>query len=127
MQSPSLTINRDELLGALKLLGVTRRRRFSSVVPVWLKYEPGSQRLEISEDKATVSATVPANGTWPPMGATVDLYLLRRAVAREENADVELCALSDSVLVHGDGWMVRLELLEFGPPEQPFLPLFDGL
>jgi hypothetical protein len=127
MQSILLAVDREELLRAIALLGTTRKRRFSSVVPVWLKHDPAECQLHIQEDGGAVIASVPAEGDWPPMGATVDLYLLRRAVQRGEGTLVRLRALGDAVVLEGEGWNVRLDLLEFGPPEPPLppLPLFD--
>lgn len=125
MHSIRLTVDREELDRALRLLGTTRRRRFSSVVPIWLSYSAHEGHLEIVEDKGAVTAAVPARGEWPPVGATVDLFMLRRAIERARDDEIDLHAVHDAVLVFGANWNVRLELLEFGPPSQGPLPLSE--
>ena len=115
MQSIRLSVARTPLLDALTTLSVTRRRRFSSSLPIWLKFAAESGDLQIIEDQGQVAARVPAIGTWPPLGATVDLFMLKRAVARLETDSVDLHALSSAIVIYGDRWQVRLNLLTFGP------------
>ncbi len=115
MQSTRLSVARDPFLHALKTLAAARRRRFSSSLPIWLSFEKGGDELHITEDRAKVAARVPASGSWSPAGATVDLFMLRRAVARVEAENVDLHVLADAVVIHGDRWQVRLNLLTFGP------------
>jgi len=115
VRSINLTVARDDLLRALQTLGVTRRRRFSSTLPVWLHLLPGGKELQIVEDRGRVTATVPAKGTWPASGATVDLFLLKRAVTNSRGEGVELHAVDGAVMLWADRWHVRLNLLAFGP------------
>lgn len=115
MQSIRLSLPRDELLRALQTLSTTRRRRFSSSLPVWMTLLPGGDELRITEDRSEVGAHVPASGNWPPTGATVDLYMLKRAATNVTDEVVDLHALDAAVVVYGDRWHVRLNLLPFGP------------
>ena len=115
MQSIRLSVPRDELLRALQTLSTTRRRRFSSSLPVWMALLPDGGELRITEDRSEVGAHVPAKGRWPPAGATVDLYMLKRAVTSVTGEVVDLHALDGAVVVYGDRWHVRLTLLAFGP------------
>ncbi len=62
MKSIRLKLEHPDLLNALNTLGVTRRKRFSSIVPVWLYFDPETKLLQIVEDKGTVTAYVPAKG-----------------------------------------------------------------
>ena len=119
MQSIRLSVPRDELLRALQTLSTTRRRRFSSSLPVWMALLPDGGELRITEDRSEVGAHVPAKGRWPPAGATVDLYMLKRAVTSVTGEVVDLHALDGAVVVYGDRWHVRLTLLAFGPDELP--------
>jgi hypothetical protein len=73
-------LERLELLSALNTLGVTRRKRFSSIVPVWVHFDPARMLLQLVEDKGTVTAYVPAEGEWPIAGSTIDLFTLKRAL-----------------------------------------------
>ena len=138
MQSIRLSVARAPLLDALKTLSVTRRRRFSSSLPIWLKFATESGELQVVEEQGQVAARVPANGTWPPLGATVDLFMLKRGVARLETDSVDLHALCSAIVIFGDRWQIRLNLLPFGPesrrPKMPTaepqkqgapLPLFE--
>jgi hypothetical protein len=115
MQSIRLSLPRQELLRALQTLSVTRRRRFSSRLPVWMTLLPGVDELRIAEACSEVGAHVAARGSWPPAGVTVDLYLLKRAVGFVCGEAVNLHAIDDAVVVFGDRWHVRLNLLPFGP------------
>jgi hypothetical protein len=123
MQSIRLSVPRRELLRALQTLSTTRRRRFSSSLPVWMTLLPGGDELRISEDRSDVGAHIPASGYWPPAGATVDLYMLKRAAAYVTGETVDLDVLDNAVVVHGDRWHVRLNLLAFGPESRrPVMP-----
>ena len=115
MKSLRLSVARQELLLALQTLGVTRRKRFSSVLPVWLKFDPNTKSLQIVEERGAVFAHVPATGGWPPAGATVDLFMLRRAVTECRDENIDLHAVGDAVILFGDNWRVQLNLLSFGP------------
>lgn len=115
MQSIRLSVPRRELLRALQTLSTTRRRRFSSSLPIWMTLRPDGDELQITEDRSEVGARVPAKGSWPPAGATVDLYMLKRAVINVTGEVVDLHALDSAVVVYGDRWHVRLNLLAFGP------------
>ena len=125
MESISLRLRRNELLQALVTLGVTRRQRFRSVVPVWLRYDAARMRLAVVEERGAVTAHVPADGNWPPTGATVDLYFMKRALECHDDDAVEILLASDSVLLVGNGWHRRLKLLKFGPESVVPKPL-DG-
>ena len=115
MHSINLRLRRLELLDTLNTLGVTRRRRFSSILPVWLSFDPEEALLSIVEDKGAVTGHVRALGEWPASGSTIDLFLLRQALNRSSGDTVSLHAVSDGVLVFGDSWQVKLNLLKFGP------------
>ena len=115
MRSVQLSVTRHELLHALQTLGVTRRKRFSSVLPVWLSFDRDTESLQIVEDQGTVLAQIPATGSWPPAGATVDLFLLRRAVTNCRDEIITLHAAADAIFLFGDNWRVQLNLLSFGP------------
>jgi hypothetical protein len=109
-----LTATRVDLAQSLRVLGTHRRRRFSSVVPIWLSFDPQIQELRLSEERAHVLASVPASGEWPAAGATVNLFMLRAAV-RNSPELVELLAAEDAVVVPTSRGYVRLDLLPFGP------------
>lgn len=51
---------------------------------------------------AATSGAVAAEGSWPAMGATVDLYLLRRAVTLVSADNVQLAATADAVVMPTD-------------------------
>jgi len=134
MRSIKLTTLRADLSRALDTLSVTRRRRFTSTLPIWLHFDLASSTLHIVEERATVAAEIAVSGEWPPVGATVDLFMLKRAVKACRGEVVELHALSDAVMLQSDAWHVRLKLLKFGPEsgapvrprdEAPELPLFS--
>lgn len=134
MRSIKLTATRSDLLRALETLAATRRQRFSSTLPVWVSFAEGDQELRLVEERGKVTASLPAVGTWPPAGVTVDLFMLKRAMSACESDAVDLHATTDSVIVFGDRGRARLKLLRFGPesgrhsrrgdPLAP-LPLFD--
>jgi hypothetical protein len=115
MQSIRLSVARRELLLALKTLGRGRRRRLRPNLPVWLRFIAEAGELQIVEDHGQVSARVPASGDWPVTGATVDLFGLRRAAADLASPTIDLHATLEGVMVVGDNWHVRLNLLRFGP------------
>lgn len=115
MQSIKLQVAKAELIRALKALGVVRRRRFSSSLPVWLRFIPDSGELQIVEDRGAVTARVPATGDWPVTGATVDLFCLRRAAEYCPADTIDLLATLDAVMLLGNSWNMRLGLLAFGP------------
>lgn len=81
-----------------------------------------------------MTASLPAVGTWPPAGVTVDIFMLKRAMSACDSDAVNLHATADSLIVFGDRWRARLKLLRFGPesgrpagrrdPLAP-LPLFE--
>ena len=125
MRSLRLSVARQELLLALQTLGVTRRKRFSSVLPVWLKFDPDTESLQIVEDRGAVCAGVPATGSWPPAGATVGLFILKGAVTECHDEDIELHATIDAVILLSGERRVQLNLLNFGPENTVTdLPLF---
>lgn len=76
---------------------------------------PGVDELRITEERSDIGAQVPARGSWPPAGATVELHLLKRAVGFVSGETVDLHALDDAVVVFDNRWHVRLNLLPFGP------------
>lgn len=115
MDTIRLTVPRVELLEALKTLSSTRRRRFSSSLPIWLDFDITRGELRLVEDRGRVAAGIPASGTWPPAGATVDLFMMKRAVSTMETDAIELHVLGDAVAIYAGRLQVRLHLLEFGP------------
>ena len=115
MKSIRLKLERCDLQNALNTLGVTRRRRFSSIVPVWLYFDTESKLLQIVEDKGAVTAYVPAEGQWPYFGATIDLYTLKRALKYHTDAIIELHTTKDAVLLANGNWQMKMHLLKFGP------------
>ena len=103
-------------------------------MPVWIHLDIESHELHVVEERGKVTGSLPAGGTWPPAGATVDLFMLKRAVSACRGDAVELHAAADSLIVFGDQWHARLKLLRFGPesgrpsgPHDPLspLPLFE--
>ncbi len=130
MRSLKLTATRADLLRALDVLPVARRLRFKSTVPVWLHFDEERQELRLVEERSKVIAALPAVGCWPAAGLTVDLFMLKRAIATYTGPAVDLHTAADSLLVFGDHWRVRLKLLRFGPesgrpagPRDPLAPL----
>jgi hypothetical protein len=115
LESLKLIVRKADLIRALRVLGTNRRRRFSSVVPVWLAYESGSGELRLREEHGGVTAGLAAVGTWPAAGATVNLFPLRRAAEAVAIEDVELIAIDEAVLVPTANGHVSLPLLDFGP------------
>lgn len=71
--------------------------------------------LWIEEQDARASGAVAAEGAWPSMGATVELYLLRKAAMVVSADRVQVIARPDSILVPTDRGHVSLKLLPFGP------------
>lgn len=126
MKSFGLRLAKAELLRALDVLSVTRKCRFSSVVPVWLRLNAEASELELTEDKG-VAAGLPAAGSWPPAGATVNLYALRHAVMQCRGDPVELQVLEDRIVIADGNFQAHLDLLPLGPDEVgggEGLPLF---
>jgi hypothetical protein len=115
LESLKLIVRKADLTRALRVLGTNRRRRFSSVVPIWLAYESESGELRLREERGGVTAGVPAIGTWPVAGATVNLFALRQAAEAAATGDVELIAVDEAVLVPTARGHVSLPLLDFGP------------
>jgi hypothetical protein len=109
-----LIVRKAELVRALRVLSANRRR-FSSVLPIWLAYESGVGELRLREERGGVMAGLPAFGRWPAAGATVNLFSLRRAAEAITGEDVELIAVDEAVLVPTAQGYVSLPLLEFGP------------
>ncbi len=122
MQTLSLWVPRREFIQALSALSTVRRRRFASVLPVWLRFDGRERLLWIEEQSAAASGAVAAEGSWPAMGATVDLYLLRRAATLISAETAQLAATADAVVVPTDRGYVRLKLLSFGPESRRPLP-----
>ena len=120
MERVSLSVNREELLRALGTLSLVRRKRFS-LVPVWLGFNAEESSLTIQEERAHASATIPAEGNWPPTGATVDIAYMRGAINKVRAPMVELIMVEDAILVPREKGYVRLGLLAFGdqPVAQP--------
>ena len=127
MRSIRLAVARADMLRALQTLSVTRRRRFSSTLPVWLYLLPGGKELQIVEDRGRVTASVPAKGTWPAAGTTIDLFLLKRAVTNSRCETVELHAVDGAVMLWADRWHVQLNLLPFGPESRGGKPPRNAL
>lgn len=115
MDSIRLSVPKVELLEALRTLSSARRRRFSSSLPVWLDFDITRRELRLVEDHGRVAAGIPASGSWPPAGATVDLFMMKRAVATMETDEIELHVLGDAVAIYSGRLQVRLHLLAFGP------------
>ena len=115
MLSIKLTATRSDLLRALETLAETRRQRFSSILPAWISFAADDQELRLVEERGKVTASLPAVGTWPPAGVTIDLFTLKRALSACDSDEVDLHAAADFVIVFGDRWRARLKLLQFGP------------
>ena len=80
-------------------------------MPIWLAYE---EELRLCEENGRVIAGVPAIGTWPAAGATVNLFALRRAAEAVVTETVEIVALENAVLIATKRGHFSLPLLEFG-------------
>ena len=115
MESISLSVPRGDFVQVLNTLSAVRRKRFRSVLPVWLHFDQQDGQLWIEEQRAAASGGVAARGMWPPMGATVDLFLLRRAATMVNAEKVQLVATADAILVPTQCGHVSLKLLSFGP------------
>jgi hypothetical protein len=72
LESLKLNVRKADLIWELRVLGTNRRRRFSSVVPIWLAYESEIGEF-LREERGGVTAGLPAIGTWPVAGATVNI------------------------------------------------------
>ena len=112
MDSLKLLLRKDELVRALRVLSANRRARFSSIVPIWLDYDPRTCKLRLREDRGSVLAALPADGTWPSAGATVNLHMLHRAAKSVATDEIQLVCIEDAVLVPKRG----LELSASEPP-----------
>ena len=84
-------------------------------MPVWLSIDDRTGGLRIVEERGAACAIIPAWGEWPPFGATVDLFLLRRAATNCEGRTIELIAIDEGILVPTTQGYTRLNLLAFGP------------
>jgi len=123
MNSLSLKVPRVGLLQALKGLGVVRRKRSSSTVPVWLSFDPEKKALSITEARGRAIGIVPAEGNWTPAGATIDMYMLRRALETLDSQEVELIVADGEILIPTPNGHVGLKLLPFGPESRRVRPL----
>jgi hypothetical protein len=115
LESLKLIVPRADLIRALRVLCTYRRRRFSSVVPIWLAYVSKISELRLREEGGGLTAGLPALGTWSASGATVNLFPLRRTAETATTEDVELIAVDEAVLVPTAQGHVSLPLLDFGP------------
>jgi hypothetical protein len=115
MHSMTLTVSQPEFVRALRTLGVLRRKRFTSRMPVWLHFLPEAGELQIVEEQGSVTAYVPAEGTWPAAGATINLFPLRKGAEDCCGPVVCLHVADDAILVSGEHTHFRMKLLEFGP------------
>jgi hypothetical protein len=115
MQVTSLRLVRADLMQALATLGVIRRRRFASIVPVWLNFDSPRGELTIVEARGGARAVVKASGAWSPAGATLDMFGLRRVLASLDTDDVELIADASEILIPTKRGHVRLKMQPFGP------------
>lgn len=118
MKAISLRVMKDEMSRVLASLSSIRRQRIG-LTPVWLSFDEQGRELTIGEQRGNASATVVAEGGWPPTGATVDLAHLRGAVAKVDSSVVELIMAEDAVIVPRSTGHVRLGLLPFGDAPTP--------
>ena len=86
-------------LAWVEALSRVRKRRPTSAVAIWLRFDHLRQTLTISEARPKATAMISASGQWPPAGATVDLYMLRNTVRSQATSTLELCVLEDSVVI----------------------------
>jgi len=115
MERIALYVDRDALAAGLRTLGAIRRKRFASVVPVWLRFDPAKSQLAITEARRGVTAVVEARGAWSPAGATLDMFALRRVVEALEASEVELILTPDQILIPTARGHVQLRMQAFGP------------
>jgi hypothetical protein len=115
MRSMELSVAKSDLANALRTLSANRKRRFTGVVPIWLRHDPDKGELTLGEDSNHLSATVLASGKWPAAGVTLNLIMLRRTVQNVAGPDVELHVLEDAIVVPTEHGHVSLKLLPFGP------------
>jgi hypothetical protein len=99
MKSTSLRLSRADLIHALATLGVIRRKRFKSIVPVWLSFDAPCGELTVVEARGGARAVVKAAGSWSPAGATLDMFALRRLLSLLDTPDVELIADAAEILI----------------------------
>jgi hypothetical protein len=110
-----LVLKRAELIEALDTLSVIRKKRWTRVVPVWLRFDSKAKTLSISEARHQATAVVPATGSWPPAGATVSLYTLRSAAQTRTEETIELEAVEHAIRIKTKTGQILMNLLPFGP------------
>lgn len=116
MRTLSLHVNRFELHRLLMTLSRVRRQRFRKVLPVWLHFDPVKHLLTVEEERAQASGAVDAHGSWPQMGATVDLHFLKRATGNDGLPDeIELIAGDEAIFIPFNNGHLKMNLLPFGP------------
>jgi hypothetical protein len=115
MRTLTLRVAKCDLIQALKTLGVIRRKRFSSTIPVWLNFDPTRDELTILEARRGVRAVVKAAGYWPPAGATLDMFALRRVAETMDGGEIELIIDAGAILIPTARGHVSLKLQPFGP------------
>src|SRR2546423_69013 len=115
MKCLTLRVPKCDLVQVLKTLGVIRRKRFSSTIPVWLHFDAARDELTILEARRGVRAIVKAAGYWPPAGATLDLFALRRVAETLDGDEVELMIDAGTILIPTTRGHVSLRLQPFGP------------
>ena len=108
-------MSKDDLITALRTLGAIRHKRGVSIMPVWLSFDSNKSMLAISEQRSAATAMLPASGSWPPAGATVDLFSLRNAASGTDQEAIMLAAIEDAILIPTSRGHVTLKLLPFGP------------
>ena len=84
-------------------------------MPVWLRFDSEAETLAISEERNPVTAIVSATGSWPPAGATINLFTLRSVVETSESKTIELIAVEDAIRIATRRGHVLMHLLAFGP------------
>ena len=92
-------------------------------MPVWLSIDKRTGGLRIVEQRGAACAVIPAWGKWLPFGATVDLFLLRRAAEYCEGQTIKLIAIDEGILVPTTRGYVQLNLLAFGPTSKRCIKL----
>jgi hypothetical protein len=131
MEAIGLTVDRAELLKALDVLRPLRKRG-AKVFPVTLTKRGGELVIQKGGRWKPLSCSIPAVGTWTPLGATVDLLFLRDAIHRATQSEITLHVLEEAILVRLSATMlVRLRLIDFELDRAPpalmsvSLPLFE--